>query len=82
MIGFILMGSLEYFFEGGDFKVTELYPEGAYMISDVTGTNEVKSKYESIPISMYWSIITSTGVGFGDIYPVTYYGRGIAVVQQ
>ncbi len=82
MIGFILLGSLEYFFEGGNFKVTADFPSGAYMISDVTGTTEVPSKYDSIPISMYWSIITSTGVGFGDIYPVTYYGRGIAVLAM
>ena len=82
MIGFILLGSLEYFFEGGNFKVTSEYPDGAYMIPDVTGTFEVRSKYDSIPMSMYWSIITSTGVGFGDIYPVTYYGRGVAVLAM
>lgn len=34
--------------------------------------------YTSIPISIYWCIVTLTTVGFGDIHPVTPAGRAIA----
>jgi voltage-gated potassium channel len=34
--------------------------------------------YTSIPIGMYWAIVTVSTVGFGDITPVTPFGRFIA----
>lgn len=37
-----------------------------------------ESGFESIPLSIYWCIVTLTTVGFGDITPVTSLGRFIA----
>ncbi|HEY9184454.1 MAG TPA: ion transporter [Salegentibacter sp.] len=36
--------------------------------------------FDNIPISIYWSIVTLTTVGFGDIHPVTPLGRLLASI--
>jgi len=38
--------------------------------------------FTSIPISIYWAIVTMTTVGFGDIVPVTGIGRFIAAMTM
>lgn len=39
-----------------------------------------ESGFKSIPVSVYWCIVTLTTVGFGDIHPVTPLGQFIAAV--
>ena len=39
-----------------------------------------KSGFTNIPVSIYWSIVTLTTVGYGDIHPVTPFGQFIATV--
>ena len=36
--------------------------------------------FRSIPDAMYWSIITLTTVGYGDVSPITVFGNGIAAI--
>lgn len=56
---------------------------GVFVITIIAGTvmylvEGPENGYTSIPISIYWCIVTLTTVGFGDIHPVTPAGRAIA----
>lgn len=44
----------------------------------VVESGHPESGFESIPISIYWAIVTITTVGYGDISPVTPVGRFLA----
>ncbi len=39
-----------------------------------------ESGFTSIPVGMYWAIVTLTTVGFGDITPITFFGRTLAAL--
>ncbi|MEL7500635.1 MAG: ion transporter [Planctomycetota bacterium] len=38
------------------------------------------SQFESIPVGIYWAIVTMTTVGFGDVVPVTTVGKFLAAI--
>lgn len=42
--------------------------------------HEVNSNFDSIPRSIYWSIVTITTVGYGDISPTTSLGQFVASI--
>jgi hypothetical protein len=59
----VVFGSLIFFFEQGKFKVTPDFPMGAYYRKSIRGVAEEISPFSSIPLSFYWTVITTTTVG-------------------
>ena len=79
ILGVVLFGSLQYFFEQGSFQV--LYPEvpnGAYYRKDFLGREYEVSEYTSMIISFYWAVVTLTTTGYGDVVPHSDFGRFLA----
>jgi len=62
-LGVVLFGSLIYFVEGGEWDVTDEYPQGAYFRTDKEGDGLEVSPFVSIPYSFYWVVVTVTTVG-------------------
>lgn len=48
-----------------------------YVVEGLEGANE---KFADIPTSIYWSIVTITTVGYGDVTPVTILGKFLASI--
>ena len=76
----ICFGSIIYIFEGGDFRVNNDVPDGAFMRIDVAGTGSEVSPVKSISIGLYWALVCCTTLGYGEVVPTTILGRVIACV--
>jgi voltage-gated potassium channel Kch len=90
-LGIVFFGSIEFFFEGGVYSVqfgevngTATGVPGYYRVTQA-GVNgpPVGAAYEitpfvDIPASMYWAVVTSTTVGYGDLFPTSVGGRIVA----
>ena len=64
LILFVICGAIGFLIEGGEFKVTEEYPEGVYMRTNLYGTHLEPTPFLSVLHGMYWSVST-----YSYIYP-------------
>jgi len=69
----IFFATLIYTFEGGDYDTYR----SQYVRDDGSA-----SPFESIPVSMWWTIVTMCTVGYGDQYPVTPIGKFIGTLTM
>mmetsp|Transcript_27544 Transcript_27544/g.74959 ORF Transcript_27544/g.74959 Transcript_27544/m.74959 type:complete len:1411 (-) Transcript_27544:248-4480(-) len=97
-LGCVLFGSVIFFAEKGEFTVNKNYPQGAWLRYDEyrqppeDGAERdehgryvdfyVESPFRSIPYAFYWTIVTGTTVGYGDMYPLTGLGKFLSVVTM
>ena len=79
-LGVILFGAIIYFLEGGDFKVTVEYDEGAWFTNNFFGTGDVVTGFRSIAAGCYWAVVTTTTTGYGDLVPYTTLGRLVSIL--
>jgi hypothetical protein len=81
LLGTVVVAAIIFQFEQGEFQVTLDYPHGAYLRPSLTmhGGMEI-SPFTSIWASLYWSVVTATTLGYGDLYPTTPIGRSLACV--
>ena len=78
----VLLGSIEFYLEQGNFMVNPEYPEGAYLRWNVLHDHMEKSPFVSLQESLYWSINTMTNTGYGDLIPTSTAGRVVANVAM
>jgi voltage-gated potassium channel Kch len=59
-------------------------PEKYVPVDPISGNPIAEDKrfYTSIPAAMWWSIVTLTSTGYGDMFPVTVGGRIIAGITM
>ena len=77
--GTVLFASIIFILEKGVFRVTAEYPMGMfYKIGDILGKNDDLSKFTSIPVAVYFTVVTTTSLGYGDIVPRTSGGLTVA----
>ena len=82
ILAVIVFGTIMYYVESGEFEVTEEYPEGVYLRWDYVKNQKEISPFGSILVSMYWAVVTTTTVGYGDFFPTTGFGRFLSCVYM
>ena len=76
LIAVVLFGALLFFMEEGEWN-SDL---GGFARPDAAGVNLELSPFTSVPAAFWWVVVTSTTVGYGDLYPTSTGGKMIATL--
>lgn len=74
----VLFAFIMFQLECGTFMVTADYPMGAFMRIDLKNEYLELSPFRSVAISLYYTCVTMTTLGYGDMYPTSNSGRALA----
>jgi len=74
----LVFASTLYMVESGAYYATSDYPDGQYLRWNLLHTEKEASPFDSIGTSIYYTIVTMTTVGYGEIYPTSPLGRALA----
>eukprot|EP01063_Lacrimia_lanifica_P020403 TRINITY_DN27716_c0_g1_i1.p1 TRINITY_DN27716_c0_g1~~TRINITY_DN27716_c0_g1_i1.p1 ORF type:complete len:719 (+),score=213.27 TRINITY_DN27716_c0_g1_i1:81-2237(+) len=72
-IGIVFFASIMYICEQGEYDPNTK----SFWVDDVHGRRQ-ESTFQSIPESLWWAIVTTTTVGYGDSSPHTGFGKVVA----
>lgn len=75
----IIFASLGWYLEEGNYEMNDENGKYYYYRNDLYYDKE-RTPYQSIPVALYWSIVTLCTVGYGDIYPTSDGGRFFACI--
>lgn len=82
LLSIIIFSSLIYFSEKGTYDADlDRYIRDDELVMDEDG-NPIGSPFRSIPDSFWWCMVTLMTVGYGEIYPVTTYGKLVAAAAM
>jgi Ion transport protein len=73
-----LFATIIYVLEGGSYVVNEEYPNGAYLRDNADKTALEPTLFLSIPIAVYYTVVTTSTLGYGDFTCQTIAGRAVA----
>ena len=77
-----IFGSLMFFMESGEWVEDGCDDNlrGCYMRPTYFGQGLEESPFFSIPQSIWWTFVSISTVGYGDLYPTTNYGKMLAII--
>merc|ERR1711988_1599930 len=75
----VLLSSMIYYFESGQMD----FATGRRMVDHAAYPNMmVHTPFQSIPDTFWWTLVTMSTVGYGDMVPVTPWGRALGVITM